>query len=615
MRKFLSIVILLLFATQISAQESSVLHDTIRIKEVVVTGMKSAVARDNIPYSISVITSEEIERSGESAILPLLSANIPGLFVTERGVTGFGVYKGSAGGITLRGVGGSPTTGVLVTIDGHPQYMGITGHHLPDAYVASDIERVEVIRGSASTLYGSNAMGGVINLITKKQLKEGVSARAILEYGSYNTQKYMVGSGFRKNGFSSYMSVNHDRTDGHRPYSKFKITNGYLKLGQRLSSKFSLTGDASIAKYYTTDPGTLSDPSTDASKWVDILRGMASLTLTNTHGSSNGAVNLFVNYGTHKLYYGWDSKDYNFGALIYQSFVPFQGNLTTVGIDAKRYGGEAKNFVNENIKYPTKYINELAGYITTQQNLFEDKLTLNAGVRYDYNSTFGDRWVPQGGVAYRPFDNGVIKASVAQGFRNPTINEMYILPPKSEELRAEELVTYDLSYSQTFWKGRLQGEITGYIASGSNMIKTLIVGGKPTFVNTGEFNNAGVEVSFNVSLPKNISLNTNYSYISMKEPIIATPTHKFMFSAAYTISKFTLSAQVQTINGLYTQTVPTLERENYALLGATAGYKVLKWLELFVTGDNLTNQSYQINYDYPMPGVVVMGGVKFNFHN
>ncbi|MEG1634856.1 MAG: TonB-dependent receptor, partial [Rikenellaceae bacterium] len=529
----------------------------------------------------------------------------------ERGVTGFGLYKGSAGGISLSGVGGSPTTAVLITIDGKPQYMGITGHHLPDAYVASDIERVEVIRGSASTLYGSNAMGGVINLITKKQLTEGVSARAILEYGSYNTQKYMVGSGYRKNGFNSYISVNHDRTDGHRPFSKFKITNGYIKLGQRISSKFALTADASIAKYYTTDPGTLSDPATDNSRWVDILRGMTSLTLTNTHGSSNGAINLFANFGRHKLYYGWDSKDYNFGAQIYQSFVPFKGNITTSGIDVKRYGGEANNFVNEKIKYPTKYINELAGYLTTQQNLFNDKLTLNAGVRYDHNSTFGNRWVPQGGVAYRPFEHAVIKASVAQGFRNPTINEMYILPPKSEDLRAEQLVTYDLSYSQTLLKGKLRGEITGYIASGSNMIKTLIIGGKPSFVNTGSFNNAGVEVSLWCSLTKSLSLNTNYSYLSMKEPIIATPTHKFMFSATYNISKFTINAQLQTINGLYTQIAPTIQHENYALLDASVSYKVLKWMELFVNCDNITNENYQINYDYPMPGIVVLGGIKF----
>ncbi|MEG1634396.1 MAG: TonB-dependent receptor plug domain-containing protein, partial [Rikenellaceae bacterium] len=106
MRRLLLITFGFLLASHISAMQVSQMQDTIHVGEVVVTGMKSAVSRDNIPYSISVISSEDIQRSGESAILPLLSANIPGLFVTERGVTGFGLYKGSAGGISLRGVGG-----------------------------------------------------------------------------------------------------------------------------------------------------------------------------------------------------------------------------------------------------------------------------------------------------------------------------------------------------------------------------------------------------------------------------------------------------------------------------------------------------------------------------
>ncbi|MDR2627385.1 MAG: TonB-dependent receptor plug domain-containing protein, partial [Dysgonamonadaceae bacterium] len=166
--------------------------DTIDLREVVVTGARAEVNRNNVPMTISVVNREEIEQSGESALLPALSGQVPSLFITERGITGFGVSTGGTGGISLRGVGGSPTTEVLVLIDGHPQYMGVMGHHLPDAYVASDVERVEVIRGPASILYGSNAMGGVINIITRKQNKEGWNLNGRLMSGSYNTWKYMV---------------------------------------------------------------------------------------------------------------------------------------------------------------------------------------------------------------------------------------------------------------------------------------------------------------------------------------------------------------------------------------------------------------------------------------
>ncbi len=101
--------------------------EILQTESFVVTGSKVEISRRNIPLSISVINKKEIERSAETNILPLLSENVPGLFVTQRGVTGFGVAGGAAGKISIRGIGGSPNTQVLLLIDGHPQYMGIIG--------------------------------------------------------------------------------------------------------------------------------------------------------------------------------------------------------------------------------------------------------------------------------------------------------------------------------------------------------------------------------------------------------------------------------------------------------------------------------------------------------
>ena len=150
----------------------SILQDTINLDEVIVTGTTVKVNKRNVPMAVSVVNNLQIAESNESALLPILNGRVPGLFVTERGVMGFGVATNAAGQISIRGIGGSPTTGVLMLIDGHPQFMGIFGHPLPDSYIASDVERVEVIRGPGSILYGSNAMGGVINIITKKRQKK-----------------------------------------------------------------------------------------------------------------------------------------------------------------------------------------------------------------------------------------------------------------------------------------------------------------------------------------------------------------------------------------------------------------------------------------------------------
>ena len=149
------------------------------IEEVVVTGTRNETDVRLLPMTVSVVDRAAIERSGRQSLLPILTEQVPGLFATARGIMGYGVSTGAAGGMSLRGIGGAPqaglpTTGLLVLIDGHPQYMGLMGHPIADAYQSMLAERVEVVRGPASVLYGSNAMGGVINIVTRKQREEGI---------------------------------------------------------------------------------------------------------------------------------------------------------------------------------------------------------------------------------------------------------------------------------------------------------------------------------------------------------------------------------------------------------------------------------------------------------
>ena len=152
-------------ALAVSVQPENENIDT--LKSAVVTGTRVAMDRDRLPAPVSVVGRERIAVSDESALMPSLMEEVPGLFVTSRGVTGYGVSAGAAGGISLRGFSaGSGRT--LVLIDGHPQYQSIYGHAVADEYLADLAQRVEVTRGAASVLYGSNAMGGAINIITRR---------------------------------------------------------------------------------------------------------------------------------------------------------------------------------------------------------------------------------------------------------------------------------------------------------------------------------------------------------------------------------------------------------------------------------------------------------------
>lgn len=592
------------------AQEFSITNDTIQIDEVVVTGTPVKVNRNNVPMAVSVVDHTQIELSNESAVLPILNGRVPGLFITERGVTGFGVATGSAGQISIRGIGGNPTTGVLILIDGHPQFMGIMGHPLPDSYVASDVERVEVIRGPASILYGSNAMGGVINIITKKQKEEGIHGSGRLSYGSYNTQKYMGSLGYKQNKISVLASVNHDQTDGHRPHSDFKITNGYLKLGYDFNPHFSASTDVSIARFKASDPG----PDTlnaIPGQQIDILRGYWAFTLLNEFEKASGALKLFYNFGEHEITDGFHSTDHNYGANLYEAFKLLKGNTLTAGVDFMNYGGFAENTLAMNgngVVFADTALTEYGIYAFTQQEF--GKLTLNAGIRHQNNSQYGGIWIPSLGFAWQLSLKSTWKGNTSKGYRSPTMREMFMWSP-NPNLSPETIWNYETGFLSTFANKKIQTEITVFWVEGDNLIVN--VGPPSGYLNTGEISNQGLEFALQAELIKNLNLNTTYSYTHMKNPVFATPEHHFFIEAIYQLQKLQLTANLQYIGNLDNDPLPAVNLESYTLFNAKAMYNLTRNLKLYVSGENLLNTDYEVNRYYTMPGTTVFGGLNIVF--
>lgn len=107
----------------------------------------TAVAKNLLPYTVSVVGSERLEATGSTQVLSAISGMVPSLFVSERSIFGFGVSNGGSGHIKLRGVGGDRASAVLMMVDGQPQFAGIYSHHISDFYDKEYVERVEVLRG------------------------------------------------------------------------------------------------------------------------------------------------------------------------------------------------------------------------------------------------------------------------------------------------------------------------------------------------------------------------------------------------------------------------------------------------------------------------------------
>ncbi len=598
------------------------LNDTLSLQEVVVTGTRNAVDVRHLPMTVTVIGREKLTEQHHSNLLPVAMQQVPGLFVTSRSMMGYGVSTGAAGGISLRGISAGAGQ-MLVLIDGHPQYNGIYGHPISDSYQTLIAERIEVLRGPASVLYGSNAMGGVMNIVTRQAKTDGVTTDISVSGGSYGTFQAEATNQVRSGKFSSTVAAQYGRTDNHRPRMGFEQYGGYMKLGYDITPHWNTYIDANITHFNSSYPGSVTAPLYEANQWI--TRGVVSAAIENHYDKTSGALSVYTNFGRHKIDDGtadpnnptqryFRSKDALTGVSWYQSARLFSGNRLTVGIDYQHIYGHAfytSKTTGEVIDTPNKQSgkscrNEIAGYVDFRQDITH-WLTVDAGIRADHHSITGTEWIPQGGIVIRPISSGAIKAMASKGFRNPTMREMYLYPPSNTDLRPERLWTYELS-----WRHRLTRITYGaniFYIKGDNMIQTV----NRQNVNTGEIENSGLELEATWHINKYWSINTNHSFLHMHRPVVAAPEYKGFLGANFNYHKWTVATDIQYLHGLYTSVGDVERKESFCLLNATVSRPVVKNVTLWIRGENLLAQRYEVNLGYPMPRATFLAGVNVKF--
>ena len=624
---------LLVSVPLMAAPPAKGLADTTRVHglgEVVVTGSNQATSRNLLPYTVSIVNSRQLEATGKTQLLSALSGEVPSLFVSQRNIFGFGVSNGGSGGIKIRGVGGSPTNAILMMVDGQPQFAGLYSHPVADFYETEYVDHVEVLRGPGSVLYGSNAMGGVINVITKQARQDGVHTTLSSQYGSYNTWQSSLTNMVRKGKFSSLVSLGYDRTDGLQDHFDFKQASLYAKVGYDVAKNWSLFADYSLMNFIGNDPiyAKLRNAESNDIYHQNITRGETSVTLSNQYAASatNGAVRIYYSYGNHYIDdpNHFHSLDDRFGILAYQNFSPWKMATATVGFDFNTYtgkipmsGGHAYGDGSRPAQMQTidrKSITEYSPYITLQQALFKGILTLNGGLRMANSDRFGSHWLPQVGFAVHPGDDWTLKASLAKGYRNPSFREMYLYAVANPDLNPESMMNYEATIAKHFSR-YLSMDVTAYFSEGSNLIQTASVptadgGTTNRNMNTGSFINKGIEVSAQSHPLDVLSLRASYSFMHTSlSNLTAAPKNQYFLGIGWQALKWlSVDAELKGVGGLYV--ADNVERQNYALLGLRLTYKPVKFLDIFAHVDNIANAKYQINYGYGMPGFTAMGGVK-----
>lgn len=600
--------------------------DTTYLQELLVT----APSKTNValtPMDVTVVTSEEIDKSAESSLLPVLQSRIPSLFITERGMEGYGVSGGGAGSVSIRGIGSGNK--VLFMIDGMPQWAGVFGHSNADTYVANGVERVEVIKGPSSLLYGSNAMAGSVNIITKKQTSDGFSGRARAMFGSYYTSKFNVATGFKKNKFSAYAAGQLDRSNGNREGMEFWLANQYINMQFSPSEHWNLGTNVDMTQSKANNPGSIQKPYLEM--WTKIFRGTGSIYLNNSYKNVHGGIQAFINWGHHdvddgrtltdavdKNNYIFHLNDYNMGFSLFETINPWQNNDLSVGVDFQHWGGHIWNTYKDNgeeYSDATHHINEIAGYVMMQQGFIHDLININAGVRLQHNSVYGNVWVPQAGFVIRPMALSEIKFSFSKGFRSPNIRELYLYMPANGELKPEEMLNYELSYRQTVLNGNLDFGASLYFINAKNIIQTV----NRKNINSGKFINKGFELDATWKFCKNFTLYGGYAYLhTNSSQLLYAPKNKLDLSITYAPGPFEFTLENNNVWDFTTQDDLTNEYipdRSYTLFNFRGAYTYHSKnpVTFFVKVDNILDRQYDIVYGFPMPGITVMGGVEMKF--
>ena len=598
--------------------------DSVNIKEVVVTGTRTITSSADIPNTVTSITSEQLEQSIDPSILTSASMHTPGLFVTSRNVVGYGISTGAAGSMSVRGIGGDGR--VLVLIDGQPQYAGLYGHSIPDMYSTYMAESVEVIRGPSSVLYGSNALGGVINIIRQKVATQR-HFKSCLCLGSYGTLTANTSMNDNKEKSSLCAAVGYVRSDGHRSSSAFSNLNGFVKYDYKISKTWKWSADATLNHIKSENPGPTTAPLHEAD--AKVMRGLVSVSLTNLSEKSDGLVRAYYDFGHHNIRdgytetpsapYPYKHDDFLMGISAYQNLHLMAGNNITLGIDAQRFGGKA--WTGELI-YANRSETECAAYTDLRQTIHSN-VTLDAGMRMNYHSVCGTEWVPQVGMTYHVTKSQTAKLIVSKGFRNPTIKERYMFTPANPNLLPERLVNYEASYA--IRKQNWVIDVNAFYLDAENLINKVYNSAVSHVVleNTHQLHNWGLELSGRCNLSPllphlslidtSLMLSANYSYLHTNKPVACAPTHKALVSLEYKHKRLSSALTVQYIGGLSLENNNDTDKQNYTLLGVNVSYDVMRDVNVFVKGENLLSKRYQTYTGYPMPGALFLAGVSVRY--
>ena len=588
----------------------------VEVGQVVVTATRTELEISDTPQSISVITKEEIRNTPDRTI-PEIIQRAAGVLITNNG---------PLGSITTANIRGSEAGQVLVMIDGRRINDAQNGlFDLSNLPLSKDeIERIEVLRGSASALYGADAMGGVINIITRSPNKDPYT-RVASSFGRFGTEEYSLTHRWKPGAFGYGLFATRGRSEGFRPNSDYDTWT----FGGELNYDFPWKGELKVSARNILKeigvPGPINMPSPED-------RQKDNLTQLDLNYRDKIGANVTLNFRGFQNFYrqtftpgaqGFEGgppvvhKSYATGGDLQATAAIGSAHLVTGGVEGIQDRVDSSSLGVQRATRSAVYLQDEIEVVKA--------VTATLGLRYDTNSLFQNQWDPRAGLLFRlPWDTR-IRASVARSYRAPTFNDLFwptsAFVAGNPNLQPEKAWAYELGGEKKF--GDLAVfKIAGFYRDVSDLIRWASGADfvwRPSNVQTAHIWGGEAELIF---FPlKGLSIPLNYSYLyprdqSTGDPITNKPRHIVDAGIEY-VAPFGLKSSLRArYVQYYVNNTSTLNRD-YFVVDVRIGYEFKVYQKLkgegFVSLTNALNRDYQINEGFPMPPQSLNGGLSFAF--
>ena len=584
-------------------------EDTFRLDPLIITATRSAERLSRTTRSVSVISAEDIAAQGVQTVADALRS-VPGLDVVRTGAVG------ATTSIFMRG---SESDHTVVLIDGVKVNLAGGSINLSDLSV-DNIERIEVVRGSTSTLYGTGAIGGVIHIITKRG-SERLRASLSAEGGSFgtNSQGVAISGGTTWGGLS--VSASRIESDGHLSFNN-QYDNASVALRADLTpapgTDLSLTLRNSDSEYHfpTDGGGNLcchNQFNTTHETAMGIRAARALLPWWDTSLQLGFHEQKYRSYPEEPDGFLYITGEKHL-AIDWQSVLDFNLGDLTLGVAHEDDEHTEDGFRRHNT----------AGY-TQLQLKPSDSTVLIGGLRVEEHSQFGTEWTYQISAAYFLPNDTKLKAAVGTGFREPSLLENFSHFGGNPDLKPERSMTWELGIEQRLLEDRLRLEGVFFSNRFKDLIEYTYSPTPPNFFNVKEAKTHGVELSAAFTPLPLWTLGAAYTYLRTEdaegEPLARRPEHKFHTFGSYSPGGFSGRLDVYYIGTRHDRFYPgfpeppqDVENPAYIKVNVALAYKLIegerRTLEVFGRLENLFDEDYEEAYGFSTPGFAAFGGIR-----